>query len=142
MSTFVFSSSASISDITNILRSTDNVKTAASEIRKALLDVDFGLDDKFCDDQETLGKQHVPDTLLSFFATLFNKNKTSLLKQDRDLQIDDPLQDFADDIEDELLKIKSLFQILYYHITRGSKKTPLQLINAHAIYYVVKVENS
>ena len=72
---------------------------------------------------------------MSFFATLFNKNKTSLLKQDRDLQIDDPLQDFADDdIEDESLKIKSLFQILYNHVTRGRKKTPLQLINAHAIY--------
>ena len=52
MSTFVFSSSVSISDINNILRSTDNVKTAASEIRKALLEVDFGSDDKFCDDQE------------------------------------------------------------------------------------------
>ena len=36
-------------DVTNILWNTDAVKTAAIEIRKPLLDVNFGLENSFCD---------------------------------------------------------------------------------------------
>ena len=52
MSTFIFSSSVSVSDVTNVLWSIDNVQNAALDLRKALLAVDFGLDDKFGDEHE------------------------------------------------------------------------------------------
>ena len=70
MSTFIFSSSVSVSDVTNVLRSIDNVQNAALDLRKALLAVDFGLDDKFGDEHElkdSWKNTHVPDIVLSFF---------------------------------------------------------------------------
>ena len=33
-----------------------------------------------------------------------------------------------------VLQIKSLFQVVYYQITHGRHKTPMQVTNAHAIY--------
>ena len=32
------------------------------------------------------------------------------------------------------MKVKSLFQIMYYQVTHGKHKTPLHVMNAHAIY--------
>ena len=49
---FVYSSSASVNDTINKLRSLDFVKVAGGHIRKALLNVDFGLEDRFCDAHE------------------------------------------------------------------------------------------
>ena len=69
-SQFVFSSSVSVEDVVKSPRSLNAVKTAALEIRNALLKVDFGLDDRFCNAQElkdSLQNTKVPDVLLSFF---------------------------------------------------------------------------
>ena len=48
----VFSSSMDITDVINTLQSLDSVKSAAQTIRDKLLNVDFGLQDKFCDAEE------------------------------------------------------------------------------------------
>ena len=130
----------------NSLRSLDHVKTAASDIRKALLNVDFGLDNKFCDSNELRSAWNnttIPDALLSFFAELFNINRASLMRhifvtQDIYASFEEGHEEF--DMEEGTsetftsLRIKSLFQILYYATVRGMRKTPLQILNAHAIY--------
>ena len=51
-STMVYSSSLDITDVINTLRSLDGVKSAAQIIRDKLLNIDFGLQDKFCDTEE------------------------------------------------------------------------------------------
>ena len=51
-SQFVYSSSVSVNDAINKLRSSDCVKNAAEHISKVPLNVDFGLEDRFCDAQE------------------------------------------------------------------------------------------
>ena len=135
MSTFIFSSSVSVSDITNVLRSTDCVQNAARDIRKALLTVDFGLEGKFGDEHELKDawkNTDIPDIVLSFFATLFNKSKVSFQKQG--LNQTDPNDLFQDDDMDSSLKLKALFQILYYYIHNGQKKTPLHLINGNFLF--------
>ena len=83
-SQFVCSSSVSVNDSINKLRSLDCVKVAKEHIRKALLNVDFGLEDKFCDAQELRGSwsnTQIPDALLTFFASLFNINRTILMTE-------------------------------------------------------------
>ena len=87
MNLFVFSSTVGIEDVINSLRSLNNIKSGALDIRRALLDVDFGLNDKFCDADELKDSWkniQVPEVLLSFFATLFNIKKMSLAKYDFD----------------------------------------------------------
>ena len=59
------------------MRSLDNIKTAAATIRQSLLGLDFGLDDKFCDVEElkeAWRKKVMPNVLLTFFSTLFNRS--------------------------------------------------------------------
>ena len=46
---FAFSSTIEMEEVINYLRNIDVVKTAAIEIRKSLLDVNFGLENRFCD---------------------------------------------------------------------------------------------
>ena len=57
------------------MRSLDNIKTAPATIKQSLLDLDFGLDDKFCDAEklkEAWRKKVIPGVLLMFFSTLLN----------------------------------------------------------------------
>ena len=51
-SSMVFSSSMDITDFINTLQLLDSVKSAEETIRDKLLNVDFGLQDKFCDAEE------------------------------------------------------------------------------------------
>ena len=47
-----FSSSIKMTDIVNILCSIDTITSAAKLIRESLKNIDFGLQDKFCDSEE------------------------------------------------------------------------------------------
>ena len=46
---FAFSSSTEVQDVINFLQNIDAVKCAAIDIRKSLLDVNFELENSFCD---------------------------------------------------------------------------------------------
>ena len=83
-SQFVYSSSVSVNDAINKVRSLDCVKNAAEHIRKVLLNVEFRLEDRFCDAQElknSYSNTQIPDLLLTFFTSLFNVNRTMLMKE-------------------------------------------------------------
>ena len=82
-SQFVISSKVHVSDFVNILRSLDVTETAAGKMRKCIQNLDFNLDEKFCDTkelEESWYRTHIPDELLAFFSVLFTLKKTSLLK--------------------------------------------------------------
>ena len=133
----VYSSSLDITDVINTLRSLDGVKSAARIIGDKLLNIDFGLQDKFCDAEElklAWRTTKIPDELLVFFSELFNINKTTLLKDyyNEDNDIDKTQIDENDSLKS--MKIGSLFQIMFYNLHSGNKRTPLHVMNAVEIY--------
>ena len=68
-STMVYSSLLDITDVINTLRSLDGVKSTAQIIRDKFLNIDFGLQDKFCDAEElklAWRTTKIPDELLVF----------------------------------------------------------------------------
>ena len=89
---FAFSSSTEVQDVINFLQNIDAVKCAAIDIRKSLLDVNFELENSFCDAHQL--KQswketkilHVPFQL---FAALFNVSITTLMRSKLRSGIDD-----------------------------------------------------
>ena len=146
LSLFAFSSSIEVKDVVNSLRNLDVVKSAAVEIRKSLLEVSFALDDSFCDAhqlKQSWKEKKIPEVLLTFFSALFNVSSTKLMRSEMTSDIDsdifeDGLVEDVDkeEVHDSLLmtRTKSLFQIMHYHVTKGRQKTPLHVMNAHAIY--------
>ena len=81
-------------DVINTLRSLDSIKSAAKIIRDKLLNIDFGLHDKFCDAEElklAWRTTKIPDELLAFFSEVFNIKKTVFLKgyYNKDDEIDE-----------------------------------------------------
>ena len=61
----------------------DNIKRTVKTLREALLKVDFGSHDKFCDAEELKQSwftKRMPVELVSFFSVLVNIKKTTLLK--------------------------------------------------------------
>ena len=68
-SQFVFFSLIELEDVVNSLRRMNAVKSAAATIKEALLNVDFKLENRFCDAQEfkkSWKASKVPDVLLTF----------------------------------------------------------------------------
>ena len=137
---FVFSAEINIEDVINSLRNINVVKSAAKLIRKALLEVNFNLDDSFCDAHDlsqSWRKTKIPDVLLTFFSVLMNRSRVKLIEDD--CEIDECVNEYnLDDEENDKhqssMKVKSLFQIMYYHATHDRHKTPMHVMNAHTIY--------
>lgn len=78
----VLSSKLWIDELVKSILKVDNIKDAGKEIRKALLKVDFGLANTFCDSDElkTSGiATEIPDEMLTFSSTYLNINKCLLL---------------------------------------------------------------
>ena len=79
----VFSSSLHVTDAINTLCSLNGVKSAAQTIRNKLLNIDFGLQYKFCDAEEfkmAWRTTKVLEEVLVFSLELFNTKKTMLHK--------------------------------------------------------------
>ena len=134
-SLFVYSMSVSTEDIINTIRSLDKIKSAAKSIRTALKQVDFKLQDRFSDAEEL--KQSwlntkIPDELLTFFSELFDIKKTKLIEEYHNETVSDDAKN--DQFPRKYSKIGSSFQILYYDLHNGYKKTGLDIMNACEIY--------
>lgn len=137
----VFSSQLSTEQLAAKIRSHDAVKEAGNIIRQAMQNIDFGLQDKFCDATElrlSWEKTKMPDVLLTFFSSLFKINKSHLLHIDqKDIEKDDEDDTDCDDKatqKQNSVQLHSLFQIIYYEMFHGQRKTPLHMMTAHSIY--------
>ena len=131
---FMYSSKIDIQDVIDKLRSLDGIKIAAQKLTKSLLSFDFELSDIFCDAgelKEAWENKSMPDEFLTFFAELFNIKKFS---DDSDKEDDDKNIKQSKSEQLKILKIKSLFQIMYYNLHYGGQSTPFHIMNAHAIY--------
>ena len=128
----------------NSLRNIDVVKTAAIEIRKSLLDVNNGHENSFCDAnqlKEFLKETKILDFCLSFFAALFNVSSTKQMRSEVISSIDSFIfenclvkQGNEEETQDSLLmnRTKSLFQILFYHVTKR-RNNPLHPPSLHVM---------
>ena len=79
---FVFSSWICVNDVAKRLRSKEKKKNVSEKLRKIFLEVDFNLNDNFCDGEDLLGSwDNLPltDEILTFLGTLFNINPSKLL---------------------------------------------------------------
>ena len=133
----VYSSQLEMEDVIQRLRSLNNIKVAAETIRNSMLEENFNLEDKFCDAEElkhSWKAMRLPQTVCAFFYVLFNINQTklmSILEYDKDvLDVNDIENEGAKDKEEDLVselkkvtKIKSLYQMMFYSIHKGRKKT-------------------
>ena len=127
-----FSSTINAADITVKLKNHDIIKEAASEIRKALLKVDFGLQDSFCDSNdlhESWEKTRMPECLLTFLSVLYNVPKHKLFHTSaKDLEQEGWIAD------NKNISLHCLFRMMYYGLYTGTKKTPMQMIFGHSLY--------
>lgn len=114
----------------------DCIKAAGKHIGNVLLYVDFGLEDRFCDAQELRESwSNTQDVLLTFFASLFNINRTILMKEifkeGNTTPFDKEEGDYSENSSDQHkrvnLRMNSLFQILYNQVFQGRKNTPLHI---------------
>ena len=76
-----FSSEISASELAIKLKNQNILREAGIQLREALLNVDFGLQDSFCDStdlKESWENSKMPSPLLTFFSALFNTPKHKL----------------------------------------------------------------
>ena len=128
------------------IRSVDPTQLCASKIRKELLHFDFHLNDQFCDAVElmdSLYKFTIPETTLKFFGKIFNFQPAShheiskeIIRESCDYQ-DEPDEDEDDNSvnssrtvsKSRCRQVQSLFQIMFYVLHSGRKRTPMHLMN-------------
>lgn len=138
-----FSRTVTAENLAETIRSTDPIRQCAETIRQCLLELDFDLQDRFCDanDLETAtANMVVPEPLLKFFAVLYNFDIDSFAMVSKKLA--KGLGDFADDENDcgvgvseqKCRQVQGLTQTLYYILHRGRKRTPMHMMNSQAIY--------
>ena len=152
----LFSAELTVQDVVCKLRSMNIVKDTAEMIKSALKTAEFGLDGRFCDAQElshSWKNSAIPDCLILFFSSLFNIPQAALMKNcmQKDLDIESDNNDNIEEEEEEdisedsmlglsrsqvakSIKIKSLYQIMFYILHNGRKKTPLHTMTGHNVY--------
>ena len=146
-SLIVFSSNLEMKDVIQKLRSLSNTKKAAQEIRKILLETEFDLEGRFCDAEElkrSWEKIVLPPSVCAFFSALFNINQTKLMSHNSGehccVYDEDDNTNEGDNERDcmservRVTKMKSLYQMMFYNVHNGRKKTPLHLMAAHNVY--------
>ena len=154
-SLFVFSSTLSLEDVVKKLRSVNVMKEAAEIIREALKRADFNLNDKFGDAYELVSSWEgtaMPDCLMSFFSSLLkvphthlqsilNKDISGIYEQDDDYETEPSDTEITITQPNEMIlslrtvvQISSMFQIMFYTLHSGHKKTPLHLMTGHTVY--------
>ena len=142
----IFSSDISVADTARYVNNQNVLQTAGTLLRESLKSVDFGLDDKFCDGSElkkSWENTHMPEPVLEFFSALFQIDKSRMLtikmldfthNEDNDSQCDE--QEEAPDENDtdkdigwamvnQHSRLNCLFQIIYFQMFHGKRKTPL-----------------
>ena len=121
------------------IREHDAINACAKILRSSLLNVDFGLQDKFCDahDLESAWNgTEVPEDLLRFFGALFNFSHTDFNHPGSQTQSND--HDTEKISLSRRRKMVALFQTFYYVIHNGHKRTPMHIMNAQAIHETCK----
>lgn len=126
-----FSVSVTSESLAETIRTTDPIRQCAALIRQSLMEVDFDLQDRFCDTNDlkrAWNTTTIPESLLKFLATLFNFdiNAFNACKANEEQQTEK--EDEASSAEDlsgvsksRVRQMHSIFQIMYHDLHRGRK---------------------
>lgn len=143
-----FSADVTQESLAETIRCTDPVRECAEVLRQSLMSVNFDLTDRFCDAndlKEAWNATVIPEPLLRFFGHLLNFDTQSFQackinmdkNQESELE-DEGTIDGPTASPTKVRQIQSLFQIMYYVLHGGRKRTPLHIMNAQAIYDICK----
>ena len=135
----VYLTKNSKADMVDLIQSIDPIKDCATEIRRHFLNEDFSLEDRFCeanDLQEAWERIKFPEPVMKFMSTLFNFNPDQFYEKGEDEDLEgDELECRNPKVSDsKRRKVIALYQIIYFIIHNGRKKTPLHILNAEAIH--------
>lgn len=107
----------------------DCINKCAETLKNCLKETDFSLANKFCDRydlQSSWENANIPEPFLQFFTKLFDIDKQDILKTNLNHDLFDEALDVSHEIKS--LRVKSLFQIIYYMRYNGRKKTSLHTL--------------
>ena len=126
-----FYAKLSMQDVVQRPQSINMYKEVALNLRDILLPTSFDIDGKFGDTNElehSWENMNIPEELVYFFITLFKLPQTKLFNQ---YDPNDESHNFKDR---KVTKLKALYQITFYMIHNGKRKTPFHLMVSHNIY--------
>ena len=133
------------------IQALDMFDTVGKALRSELqdVDVDFGLQDSFCDKidlMESLLKTKLPESLITFLCAFLKMNKADFINFSEEKMefLDDEPNESSTDNDDhvdqklgtpkKMLKAQSLFQVMHYMVNNGKRKSPLPVMISHTIY--------
>lgn len=142
---------ASPAEMADVILSSNPITQCASAIQLALLDYSFDLEDRFCDSSDlldSLDNMDIPDELLTCLCVLLNCYRNDLECSVNSYN-NSTLSDHINTSDEEtsgngsahspkLRKLKSVFQVLYFVVHNGRRKTPLHLTCAEEIHTTCK----
>ena len=127
------------------IRANDPIRQCAETIRECLLKYDFDLQDRFCDmnDLKTAWENtKIPEPLLNFFSTLYDFDAGSFDSSRKIVGLGGDVEETSEIrggvSSSTCRKMLVLFQIMYYNLHNGRKKTPLHVLNSQAVYEACK----
>lgn len=137
-STLFYCSTTSLDSVIEKLQPENILKESGKIIKQSMEKVNFDLQDKFCDASslENSWKENtIPQEILIIFSQIYNFSITQFQKKKdkTNASVSDKKKEHLS--EQKILKIKSLFQVMYYIYKNGLERTPLQVMNGLAIHY-------
>jgi len=149
-SSMFFSKSVTAECLAETIRTTDPIRQSAEIIRQCLQDMDFDLQDRFCDANDldiAWTNMVIPEPLLKFFAVLFNFDMNAFTSSCKNVMQCRPKTEVTDDDDDDddagasltkCRQVQALTQTLFHIVHRGRKRTPMHMMNSQAIYDTCK----
>lgn len=131
-----------LSRVNDLLRKhpKDIISQCAEILKESLKKVDFNLKDKFRDEtdlKDSLENTAIPETFTTFLSTLFDVNEKELSGK--------PVHSYDTSVngrnnlkEIKLLRVKSLFQIMYFINRHGYEKTPQHILTGLFLHHATR----
>lgn len=104
-------------------------------LRECFLRQDFDLNDKFCDASELESAYSnivIPSEIGDFFSALFNVDFESSTCNNTNAECEDDTEQDSS----KMRKLLSVYQIIFYILHNGKKRTPLHMMNSESIFSV------
>lgn len=127
----VFYAKISLSELVDTVRSTSKIKSCAKELRKTMKNVDFGLENRFCDAndlKEFWDNFKMPQQFVEFFSQFFNIHESRFNFEKDSVE--------QDKFDTKVLKITCSFQSMYFIMHDGRKRTPLHIATGMSVHHV------
>lgn len=139
-STLAFYSKINTANMADKIRSYDPVTECSELLKKSLEDCHFNLEDKFCDEHDLNDSWKnftLPPVFQKLFMNIFGINKTDFIAAaDLDRNTNDCQE--VDGSVIKMLRVKAIFQSMFYTYHNGTKRTPLHVATGLSVHSTCK----